>query len=379
MVRPVQAVPALSPISVQRAQRLAARDVPDNELRDHPSAMDVLTSLRRLASGEFPKQSRPNVQPEGITEVCGLSLGLVAGRGTGQRVCLSRSCRLLPGLTKLLCRFLRQHQPDFCFTSIQVNCGFASRAHVDRFNLGPSWIYALGDFEGGELWVEDAEVAEGDEHVCIHNILSANGAVSYRKGSSYRGRSLDVHNKWQHFDGRRLHYTKPINGVQERFSIVFYSMLRHKKATAQQRKAADSLGFRLPAPPSFTRCLRLRRTCWTCSVCSRSFPSSSRLRRHEKMHLPASHACTYPGCSYSFKRKEQLARHKWVHASKMERPYLCSFPGCGKSFADAYGLKRHMRRHEGATLLGTGAGGLNALGPHSLKRWFQGQQQGHGQ
>jgi len=334
-----------------RAQRLAARDV----CGDSPSCVsgsDVLAALRHVAQGEFPRQSRPTVQPLNVKQVPGLSLGLVSGMGTGQRVCLSRGSQLLPGLTRLLCRFMRQQDPDFNFTSIQVNYGFASREHVDQNNLGPSWIHALGGFQGGELWVEDAS-SGSEEHICSLDILTANGAIAYERGSRYRGRTLDVKHRWQHFDGRRLHFTKPIRGG-ERFSVIFYAMNRHSHATASERRSAEELGFPLPelalhatvdaverlAPT--TACLPTSRS-WTCRSCGQVFPSSSRLHRHAKMHGPCLHVCGHPGCGRSFRRKEQLRRHEGMHIGT--RPHRCELPGCGKSFADAYGLKRHMRRH----------------------------------
>merc|ERR1740129_1241769 len=144
-----------------RARRLASRDV-CSILPQQIGAENVLAALQRLAAGEFPKQSRPKVQPVGWAEAQGVSLGLVSGRGTANCVQLSRGTRLLLDLTRLLCRFMRQHAPRFPFTSIQVNRGFAAREHVDLNNLGPSWIYALGDFEGGELWVHDPRASGAD-------------------------------------------------------------------------------------------------------------------------------------------------------------------------------------------------------------------------
>merc|ERR1712061_825832 len=189
-------------IAEVRARRLSARDTVGS-VPNHVDGVCVLGALRRLAAGEFPKQSRPNVQPVGTSEVHGISLGLVSGRGTSNQVCLSKASRLLPGFTRLLCQFMRQHDPSFEFTSIQVNHGFASREHVDPHTEGPSWIYATGGFEGGELWVEDPTNGY-EEHVCGVDIFTANGQVKYQKGASYRGQSLEVRNCWQHFDGRRL-------------------------------------------------------------------------------------------------------------------------------------------------------------------------------
>ena len=41
------------------------------------------------------------------------------------------------------------------FTSITVNCNYASKPHRDSCHIdGRARIIAIGDFEGGELWVE---------------------------------------------------------------------------------------------------------------------------------------------------------------------------------------------------------------------------------
>ncbi|RCH99193.1 hypothetical protein CU097_012592 [Rhizopus azygosporus] len=56
------------------------------------------------------------------------------------------------------------------------------------------------------------------------------------------------------------------------------------------------------------------------------------------------HACTYPDCSWSFKRYEHLKRHMLVHTG--ERPHLCPYPGCGKRFSRSDNFHAHYRTHE---------------------------------
>ncbi|KAG1089903.1 hypothetical protein G6F42_019848 [Rhizopus arrhizus] len=45
------------------------------------------------------------------------------------------------------------------------------------------------------------------------------------------------------------------------------------------------------------------------------------------------HACSYPYCTWSFKRYEHLKRHMLVHTGK--RPHVCHFPGCENKYASA--------------------------------------------
>ena len=46
--------------------------------------------------------------------------------------------------------------PWFRYTSIRLNCWYASKLRVDSNNLDPSMIIALGKYtQGGDLWIHD--------------------------------------------------------------------------------------------------------------------------------------------------------------------------------------------------------------------------------
>ena len=129
---------------------------------------------------------------------------------------------------------------DFQFTSIIVNKDFASKAHVDRGNAGDSYIIALGNFEGGGLWVESNNSSEALE---LYHKVSG----KYREGSIHYGEVHEVRDRWFRYDGRTLHYTKPYSG--ERVSLVYYtnSQWYSDRVPSEAREQLVGLGFPTPA------------------------------------------------------------------------------------------------------------------------------------
>jgi hypothetical protein len=97
-----------------------------------------------------------------------------------------------------------------------MNFNYQSRVHKDTFHVGGrSRIVALGDFDGGALWVEGT------------------GAV-------------DVRHRWHDFDGTRDHKTLDFEG--ERYSLIYFtheSALYHAPGGAQ-RAGLEALGYRWP-------------------------------------------------------------------------------------------------------------------------------------
>ena len=98
--------------------------------------------------------------------------------------------------------FMRRCKPDFTFTSIQIVQDYASALHVDGNNLGPSYILALGDYDGGELY--------------LHGVGKVN-----------------IKNVWYCFDGHIPHLTCPIKSGQ-RLSIIFYTLQKYTLKPPEQ-------------------------------------------------------------------------------------------------------------------------------------------------
>ena len=103
---------------------------------------------------------------------------------------ISRQSWRHPYLHKLLMDFAAKHVP-VPFTSIQVNENLACAEHVDKGNVGQSFIVGFGDYEGGSLNVEGYS----------HNI-------------QYRGFLFD--------GSKQKHKTEPFRG--NRFTIVYHTL-----------------------------------------------------------------------------------------------------------------------------------------------------------
>ena len=99
-----------------------------------------------MATSTWPNCfSRANVQPDDSLFILGFPLDMVLNYSTG--LCMSRSCKLWPNLTKLLNVFVKQGamqtDPDFRYTTIQLNNCLPCKMHVDGNNQGRPWELML--------------------------------------------------------------------------------------------------------------------------------------------------------------------------------------------------------------------------------------------
>ena len=180
------------------------------------AGLQAILDELELPPSQRHKLIRSGGKPRGCT------LGVTSKRD-GTCVLANATDLLDSLLPQALNAYFRARAPrearDAFVSSIQVNRYDAWRdsatPHVDRNNLGPSWIIAFGEFEGGELWVE--------------------------------GEELDAADAFQSFDGRDYHATLPFSGGP-RYSLVFYCVASHARLGKSDRDAAELLGFRLPPP-----------------------------------------------------------------------------------------------------------------------------------
>ena len=147
--------------------------------------------LTELMETKFPKcKSRSNVSDG---DNYSFVLGEVNYRGQkslgGATKGPSRHNEKHKQLFKLAKKLIKTYKPDFKYTTIQINKNLPCKPHVDKNNVGPSYIIALGDFTGGELCLE--------------------------------GKEFNIKNRFKKFDGTKGHWTKPFKG--ERYSLIYFT------------------------------------------------------------------------------------------------------------------------------------------------------------
>jgi len=150
-----------------------------------------LQTLEELKNTKFPKNySRRNVSLE-PTEA--FALGQVNYRGQKKLNYKtrgpSRFNKKFGKLYRLLRKLIRTYKPDFKYTTIQVNKNIQCNPHVDKNNIGPSYIIGLGDYKDGELVIE--------------------------------GIPYNIINKFKFFDGNKGHWVNKFKG--NRYTIVYFT------------------------------------------------------------------------------------------------------------------------------------------------------------
>lgn len=158
---------------------------------------------------------RKNVLPEGVDAVRGVALGAVTDRKGKNVVCCNKTDPRAK-LTKVLCRFMKEAEPAFKFTTIQLNKNYAARRHQDSNNLGDSRLIGFGNFTGGDIIVEE------------------NGI----------NRKESVKNRFVAFNGNNWHEVTEFTGT--RYSIVFFTLGNYRKLEEETAEKLASFGFTIP-------------------------------------------------------------------------------------------------------------------------------------
>ena len=136
------------------------------------------------------------------------------------------------------------------------------------------------------------------------------------------------------------------------------------KSEGKNRYICPDCGLEFTMKSQLNRHSKIHASPLTCSVCSRTCKSRSKLRRHELTH---SHKKPYECnvCDKTFQMNESLIIHARLHTG--ERPFTCRV--CHQGFRDKSVLRNHELRHTEAkpfqcTQCGRQYGSRNALSRH---------------
>ena len=129
-----------------------------------------------------------------------------------------------------------------------------AKKHVDGNNIGPSYICALGEHEGGGLWTADQYIQSTDPK---------DGSLVVKGGGGEA--VLDCRNSWKLFNGNAEHETqavKPVTGKEDYVSgltnaaSVTSAPLMPRYSLAPLRSARRELALLFSPTAATTSCLR---------------------------------------------------------------------------------------------------------------------------
>ena len=135
-------------------------------------------------------------------------------------------------LTKYLIAFMIHNGSHTQFTSISIVQGDSLKVKHDplKHRIGSFSVIALGDFKGGELWVQDESPIASTE-------------VTAQDGTNMSGRLVSIASKAAVFDSSKQHKTMPWDG--ERWTITAYSSSAYDQLEASQVECLRQAGFPL--------------------------------------------------------------------------------------------------------------------------------------
>ena len=229
---------------------------------------------------------------------------------------LSRDTVRMPNATRALFTWFRAAWPQALATHLTISFNRLAPLHTDELNRGSSYFTAIGDFEGGGLWVMDPSSPEG------------------------AGKVLQVDaGQWHAFSPHHPHRTLPFSG--ERAYVTFYCHSVSRYIDEELRKKLLALSIPCPTPLQLQPMLpanpvpRKQRMTLACQQFARH-PQQASIQAGA--HRPRSYICrncyafgrdedrgqprkfckaTYHSCRKSWRRSQEI---KTVRQRVLKRP-----------------------------------------------------------
>lgn len=132
-------------------QVLRGTKFPPNRDRSNVSGVDKETTDRYLKNSNYTWRGVKGNPCSSFT------IGYIKPRRCPKNApkVLSKSTLRNKKLYELCRRYIQEIKPDFQYTSICVNKNVHCLPHVDANNIGQSLIVGLGDYTGGDLFIDD--------------------------------------------------------------------------------------------------------------------------------------------------------------------------------------------------------------------------------
>jgi len=125
-----------------------------------------LQKFKRLPDGTSTRGGRSNMFGDHRAALLGYTIARFKPRSIGPQ--LSAFSIKQPKLYDCLVKLSQKYFPEHNWKTIQLNHNVTCSPHLDRKNNGPSIIFALGDYTGSNLCIENTE---GTKEINICNTI----------------------------------------------------------------------------------------------------------------------------------------------------------------------------------------------------------------
>ena len=164
-----------------------------------------------------------------LAELCGLRWPAKNERAglTSERylVLPTNSAEGFYGALRALCAELMAFvDPGFYYSSIAVTKNFVASPHIDERDCTFQYAVSLGEFEGGELCVDedDCEAVAGEEAEAAEAAAAAAAAATTSAQLPKRSVAVvNTRNRVARVDGRHIHWVRSFCGG-DRYSLIFF-------------------------------------------------------------------------------------------------------------------------------------------------------------